>query len=765
MGWLSNILQWCCGPDERSKEEALELDIDRDEEAAVVADEAEYVFEQAALASRVRDVLLSRLPRWLTEPLVSVEEGRYLYDDGDAGGDTDADVIFEKLWKRLPAAIDRPEYIPLLSYETVRAVLGRAVEWFERNPSEALVDVKIPRNFGKVTVCGDTHGQLQDVLWLIFENGAPSESHTYVINGDVCDRGMFSVEIWTLFLAYKLKFPSSVVLLRGNHENPYCNERPRQIFGGGFAIECREKYPDRPDIYANLFKPLFRELPVFAVVDAKIFVVHGGIFRDGKVRLEDLRKANHRQFLEPASGSKMSKISGEESGSEEVETPDDWTWDYRVLFDAQWADPHGGNGIIRGSRGPVTIRWGRDVTEEFLATNRLQMIVRSHQCMSRRGFGFDHNRRVLTIFSASNYQKNRNKGAVAILRQDEGGRAGGAAPLDVDLLEYRPPDVKTLAHLGSMTRAASRRTDGEDSGSETTTDEKPAKDGGPSDRRFNFSDIDLHIFRPPDSSTMELATHLLAARKHDIIEYAIPVLSALNDPSEEETAQAWTRILATVVTDGLDWAHLIKSGTLLLDDHDGVLLGRVTVHVMHPHNGKLLLYRRVWKRIKSASLSAAEVTRLIPEALRGHGVLTAPILQLMMRQMRLCVNMQQARRLAHQFLLVKDDDGNVQLRRDSDGEGPYPVSRGLRDVLESVLPGSPDLDEVLVRGGHEPGERACYRLHEKIISQFAHDMAETILLFLCGNRLAICGACKLADHQQTGLLDRDLFKVGEVTVL
>ncbi|KAF4714989.1 hypothetical protein FOZ62_006505, partial [Perkinsus olseni] len=117
-----------------------------------------------------------------------------------------------------------------------------------------------------------------------------------------------------------------------------------------------------------------------------------------------------------------------------------------------------------------------------------------------------------------------------------------------------------------------------------------------------------------------------------------------------------------------------------------------------------------------------------------------------------------ARRLAHQFLLVKDDDGNVQLRRDSDGEGPYPVSRGLRDVLESALPGSPDLDEVLVRGGHEPGERACYRLHEKIISQFAHDMAETILLFLCGNRLAICGACKLADHQQTGLLDRDLFK-------
>ncbi|KAF4654381.1 hypothetical protein FOL47_010000, partial [Perkinsus chesapeaki] len=679
--------------------------------------QAEYVFDQAALASRVRESLINKLPQWVTEPLVVVEEGRYLYEDGDTGGDTDPDVIFEKLWKRLPAAIDRPEYIPLLSYETVRAVLLRSIEWFEASPTSALAEVDIPKNFGKVSVCGDTHGQLQDVLWLIFENGPPSANHTYIINGDICDRGMFSVEIWTLLLAYRLKTPGSVVFLRGNHENPYCNERPRQIFGGGFAIECREKYPDRPDVYNGLFKPLFKELPIFAVVDEKIFVVHGGIFRDGGVSLDDLRRADHRQFLEPASGSQVSRATGDgdsvERKSDVVETPDSWSWDYRVIFDAQWADPHDGSGIIRGSRGPVTIRWGKDVTEEFLNRNGLQMIVRSHQCMSRRGFGFDHNRRVLTIFSASNYQKNRNKGAIAILRQDEGGRAGGHAPLDVDILEYRPPDVKTLAHLGSMTRAATRAAEEEmnDSGSETSTDDTPNSDR--SVNRFNFSDIDLHIFRPPDSSTMELVAHLLAARKHDIIEYALPVLSALDNPTEEEVAQAWTGILETVVTDGLDWSHLIKSGALILDDHDGLLLGRVTVHVTHPHNAKVLLYRRVWKRIKSASLSALEMTRLIPEVLRGHGVLTAPILQLMLRQMRLCVNMQQARRLAHQFLIVKDEEGRVKLCRETDGEGPYPTSRGLENVLESVLPGALSVDEVLVRGGHLPGERACYRLQEK----------------------------------------------------
>lgn len=39
MSWLSNLLQWCCGPDDESKEKALEFEIDRDEADAVVADE------------------------------------------------------------------------------------------------------------------------------------------------------------------------------------------------------------------------------------------------------------------------------------------------------------------------------------------------------------------------------------------------------------------------------------------------------------------------------------------------------------------------------------------------------------------------------------------------------------------------------------------------------------------------------------------------------------------------------------------------------
>ena len=68
-------------------------------------------------------------------------------------------------------------------------------------------------------VLGDTHGQLQDVLWLFHEHGPPGPNRTYLFNGDIADRGTQAVEILLLISAYKAVWPESVYINRGNHED------------------------------------------------------------------------------------------------------------------------------------------------------------------------------------------------------------------------------------------------------------------------------------------------------------------------------------------------------------------------------------------------------------------------------------------------------------------------------------------------------------------------------------------------------------------
>ena len=76
----------------------------------------------------------------------------------------------------------------------------------------------------KLIVAGDLHGQLSDLLTIFTENGVPSVTGVqYLFNGDFVDRGDMGAEVTTLLLAYKLLYPDSVHLNRGNHESKSMN--------------------------------------------------------------------------------------------------------------------------------------------------------------------------------------------------------------------------------------------------------------------------------------------------------------------------------------------------------------------------------------------------------------------------------------------------------------------------------------------------------------------------------------------------------------
>lgn len=221
-----------------------------------------------------------------------------------------------------------------------------------------LIEIEAP-----VKVCGDVHGQYQDLLRLFDYGGYPPEAN-YLFLGDYVDRGKQSLETICLLLAYKIRYPLNFFILRGNHESASIN----RIYG--FYDECRRRYNVK---LWKTFCDVFNCLPVSAIVDEKIFCCHGGLSPE-HTSMEQIRKI-----------------------SRPTDVPDQG-----LLCDLLWSDPEKDmKGWGENDRG-VSFTFGPDVVKRFLDKFDLDLVCRAHQVVED-GYEFFCDRRLVTIFSAPNY--------------------------------------------------------------------------------------------------------------------------------------------------------------------------------------------------------------------------------------------------------------------------------------------------------------------------------------------------------------------------
>jgi len=249
------------------------------------------------------------------------------------------------------------------------SVAETASTLFSREPT-------LLRLCGKFIVVGDLHGNIQDLYRIFCTYDTPPQT-SYLFLGDMIDRGKFSLQTLVLIFSLKISYPNHVYVIRGNHEfGNVCKKK-------GFYEEL-SKFYEKPQAIFESFVRCFGFIPLAATIGS-VFFVHGGL-SPGLVTLSQI-----------------------ESISRPISTYDD-----PIINGMMWSDPGTIKDLFSNNLRGTGFTFSCAAFDRFMKKNNLTQLVRGHQCVD--AFEYSYNNRLLTVFSASNYDPEKpNKAGIAVI--------------------------------------------------------------------------------------------------------------------------------------------------------------------------------------------------------------------------------------------------------------------------------------------------------------------------------------------------------------
>ena len=225
---------------------------------------------------------------------------------------------------------------------------------------------------GEALVIGDLHGDIDILLYILksskfVEKLVSCKDAILIFLGDYGDRGAFSAEVYNVILKLKLAFPEQTVLLRGNHEGPnnliaYPHDLPSQ-FKARFKRDWQGIYKKTRDLFDYLYNAV--------LVEERYLMLHGGLSPEINIP-QDLALAH-----------KMRPTS-------------------KLFGGVLWSDPNDMIlNVLDSPRGAGKL-FGKNVTESVLEKLKVKILIRGHE-KCEKGFKFNHNYRVLTLFSTKGF--------------------------------------------------------------------------------------------------------------------------------------------------------------------------------------------------------------------------------------------------------------------------------------------------------------------------------------------------------------------------